>query len=69
MVSRVLVKVEDTVLSRAMLYKVVVQTVLFYGSDSWVITDSMMKVLEGFQHLISRRIAGETAQHVSEDGC
>ena len=28
MVSRVLVKVEDTVLSRAMLYKVVVQTVL-----------------------------------------
>ena len=68
MVSRVLVKVEDTVLSRAMLYKVVVQTVLFYGIESLVITYEMMKVLEGFNHLISRGITGKTAQSISEEG-
>ena len=31
--------------SRAMFYKAVVQAVLIYGSDRWVITDKMMKML------------------------
>ena len=28
----------------------------------WVVTDTMMKLLEGFHHMISRRILGMTAQ-------
>ena len=44
-----------------MFYKVVVQAVLMYRSEIWVIMDTMMKVLEGFQHLITQRIAGKKA--------
>ena len=44
-----------------MLYKAVVQSVLLYGCESWTITDSMRKVLEGFHHRIARRIAGKVA--------
>ena len=44
------------------------QAVLLYRSDIWVITESMMKVLEVFHHRISRRIAGKTAHHVRLDG-
>ena len=28
----------------------------------WVVTDTMMKLLEGFHHMISRRILGMTAR-------
>ena len=39
-----------TVRSRMMFDMAVVQAVLLYGSDRWVITDSMIKVLEGLNH-------------------
>ena len=45
-----------------MIYKVVSQAVLLYGRESWVVTDAMMKVLEGFRHKISIRVVGMTAQ-------
>ena len=32
--------------AREMLYKALVQAVLLYSRESWVITDSIMKVLE-----------------------
>jgi hypothetical protein len=32
----------------AMLYKAIVQSVLLYGSETWVLTPAMLKVLEGF---------------------
>ena len=41
---------------------------LLYGSESWVVTDAMMKVLEGFHHRIDRRITGKTARCVREEG-
>ena len=41
---------------REMLYKSVAQTVLLYGSESWVVTGAMLKFLEGFQHREDRRI-------------
>ena len=47
-----------TVQSRAMLYKLVLQTVLLYCNDNWVVVGAIMKMLEGFHHLISRRIPG-----------
>ena len=34
------------------------QSVLLYGAETWVITDSMMKVLEGFHLRVARRLAG-----------
>ena len=35
---------------------------ILYESESWVVTDTLMKVLEGFHHIISRRIVGITAR-------
>ena len=67
MVLGVMVKLGVTLRSRLMFYKSVVQAVLFYGSEIWLITDSMMKVLEGFQHCIARRITGKTERRVREE--
>ena len=53
--------------ARGMLYKVVAHKVLLNGSESWVVTEAMLKVLEGFHHRAARRIAGMTDHHV-EDG-
>jgi hypothetical protein len=39
-------------------YKAIVQLVLLYGSESWVLTTPMLNVLNGFQHRIARRISG-----------
>ena len=39
----------------AMIYKALVQTVLLYGSEIWLVTDSMMIVIEGYHHKIARR--------------
>ena len=33
-----------------MIYKAVFQTVLLYGTNSWVVVKAMLKVLEGFHH-------------------
>ena len=68
MVSRVMEKAGTTVQARAMIYKAVVQTVLLYGSKSWMITGAMMKVLEAFCHEISRKITGKTDRRVREEG-
>ena len=51
-----------------MMYTPVVQTVLLYGRDSWVITEAIMKVLEVFNHRIARRIKGKTYRSVGEYG-
>ena len=42
------------------LYKAVAQTLLIYGSESWVVTGAMLKVLEGFRHWAARCVAGMT---------
>ena len=43
------------------MYKTVVQLVLLYVSEIWVVTGYMLNVLEGLHHRASRRIAGMTA--------
>ena len=50
MMSRVLDKSGVTVRDRLIMYKYMVQTVLLYVRKSWVITDAMVKVLEGSHH-------------------
>ena len=68
MVLRVLEKTGVMVRAKWIMYKAVVQKLLLYGSESRVITDTMIKVLEGFHHQISRRIRSKTAWCVMEEG-
>ena len=49
MITRVLTKTGATVRACGVMYKSVDQLVLLYGSESWVVTGEMLKVLEGFQ--------------------
>ena len=37
--------------AHGMLYKAVAQTVLLYGSESWVMKGAILKVLEKFYHI------------------
>ena len=39
-----------TVWERGMLYKAVVQSVILYGSKSWVAKGEMLKLIEGFHN-------------------
>ena len=48
-----------------MLYKAVVQLVLIYASESWVVMGDMLKVLERFHHLVVGRIMGITARRTA----
>ena len=64
MVSKLLEKRGATVRAREMLQKAAIQMVMFSRSESLVIMEVMMKVLEAFHHHNSRRIMGKTAQGV-----
>ena len=54
----VLVKKEATMWSWGMMYNAVAQLVLLYGSERWVVTGEILKVLEGFHHQASSGIMG-----------
>ena len=45
------------------LYKAVVQSILLYGSETWVLTAPMVKVLEGFHHKVLRQITGRQPKY------
>ena len=65
MVGKVVSKTGATVRARGILYKSVLQSVLLYGSESWVVTGDMLKVIECFHHQVARRMTGATAQHMA----
>jgi hypothetical protein len=44
--------------ARGLFYKAVVQAVLLYGCETWVVTNAMLRVLEGFHHEVAQRISG-----------
>ena len=50
---------------RGAMYNAVAQSVLLYGSNSWVVTWEMLKVLMSFHHRVERRITGTTYKHGS----
>ena len=60
MVEKVLGKTGAPIKSQMMISKAVFQAALLYGSEIWVVMDTMMKILEGFHHSIARRILGVT---------
>ena len=62
MVRKVVLKIGATVPERDILYKSVVQLMLLYRIDSWVVTGEILKVLEYFCHRLERSIMGITAQ-------
>ena len=49
-----------TVWDLGVMYKAVAQSVLLYGSEIWVVTGGILKVLDGFHHREARRITGVT---------
>ena len=57
-------KMGEPIKACEIIYKVVVQKVLMYGTRILVVTDGIMTVLEGFHHSITRRIAVMTASKV-----
>ena len=59
-----LVKTGEMVQAQAMMHKAVVQTVLLYWSDSWVVRDVMLKVLEELHHQLARKIVGISDQQI-----
>ena len=56
MLEKVLGKTGSPIKDREMMYKAVVQAVLLYRRDIWVVTDAITTFLEGFHRRISRRI-------------
>ena len=60
MFTRVLAKTGATVQYHGMMYKEVVQLVLLYNSDNWVVMGAMLKVLEELHHWVTRHIMGMT---------
>ena len=67
MVSKVLEKMGAAVRNKTIMYKAVVHNGLLYGSESWVITEAIMKLLEAFHHQISRRLMVKTSWRVGEE--
>ena len=61
MVGKVVTNTVETVRARGMLQKAVVQSVLLYGSKSWVVTGDMTKVLDGFHNRVARMSTGVMA--------
>ena len=60
MVVKVLIHTGVHVKALTMIYNLVVQTVLPYGYQSWVVTDAMITVLDGFYHRVDWILAGLT---------
>ena len=63
MIARVMANTEATVQAHEIMYKEVDQSVLLYGSEIWVVTGDMLKVLEGLHHRADMHITGMTAKH------
>ena len=63
-----LVKSGLTVWAQVMMYQTVVHTVFLYRRKSWVVTDEMLKVLEGLHHRFDWRVSGMKYYCVREGG-
>ena len=67
MVEKLTKKSGVVVWAQEMMYKEMVQTVLLYGRERWVVTEVMLTVLEGFNNQVARKIVGKTAQISGDD--
>ena len=51
-----------------MFFKVLVQAVLLFGSETWVLTPCMERSLGSFQHSVARMITGRHTRRQGEGG-
>lgn len=65
MVSKVLRREDATPKISAMFYKAVVQSVLLYGAETWVMTPAVLLKLESFHKRIARRLANKMPYYVA----
>ena len=63
-VKRVLCRDKSSTRTMGYFYKAIIQSILLYGSESWVLTDSMLMKLEAFHKKIARNI---TNCHIRPD--
>ena len=63
MVAKLVMKMGATVWALGVIYKAVLQMVLLYGIDIWVLKGSMLKALEVLYNRISRSITGNMDWH------
>ena len=61
-------KSEALLQTRVMMYKTVVQTLIMYGSESWVVMGEMFMVLKGFNHLVAKQFVGNTTWRAGDGG-
>ena len=47
-------------------FKAIVQAVLLFGSETWVVTPRMGRVLGGLQDQVAQRLTGRLAQQKTE---
>ena len=66
MVVRVLEHEGASPRAKGLFYKAIVQAVLLYSCETWVITDAMLRVLDGFHHKAARRITGNMPQRLPD---
>ena len=57
LISRPLLKTGVAPRFVGMFYKAIVQAVLLYGCETWVITPDILRLLESFHHRVARRIS------------
>ena len=60
--SRILGREGATARISGMLFKSVVQKILLFGAETWVVTPRMEKALSGFLHGAARRLTGRQAR-------
>jgi hypothetical protein len=65
-ISRVLAHESASPRISALFYKATIQTVLLYGSETWVITDEILQLLTSFHHSIARHITGRYPRLIAD---
>ena len=69
MIARVLERTGATVRALGAMYKTATQLVLLYGSNTWVVTRDMLKVLTVFHHWEAHQTTGMTAKRGAGGEC
>jgi hypothetical protein len=58
LIARVLSRESASPRISAIFYKATIQTVLLYGSETWVLTDEIIQILTSFHHSVARKLTG-----------
>ena len=67
MIGRILSQNHTSPQAMASFYNAIIQSVLLYGSESWVLTQTMLRQLESFHHRCTRYITGRHICKLPDD--